>query len=530
MRGADLLIQSIVKSGTDTIFTVSGNQIMPIFDASIDSNLNIIHCRHEASAVFMADGYFQTSGKVGIALVTAAPGFTNALGPLYSIKAAQSAIVLLSGDSPLSQEGLMPFQELDQTSVSDGLVKKSWKIKNAHSLGNDIAKAISFAKSGRPGPVHIALPFDLLNEKISNVKLPELKNFKPKLKFLNMKEKNELSQLFKSSKKPLVITGPSLSYSRQSILYKKIKNNFPIPIIPMLSPRGVNDPSLGKIKVLLEESDFLLLLDKDIDFTLGFGNSLFSQKVVMITPLEKTALQSKKILNNRLINTFIIDPLSVLTSLSKISFNLNIDPWVSKVNNLLSERKKINGSLSGKITPLELCETVIQETKDLKDLLYVIDGGEFGQWAQSITPKDKMFLNGLSGAIGGATSQAIGSAIANPGEIVIAFMGDGTAGFHPAEWETARRFNLPIIYIIGNDRRWGAEVEIQIREYGDNRAKHCFLDNTTRYDKIAKGFGCDGFFINNIDELKRILKKVIVKKNTVVLDIEIEGHPAPFLN
>ena len=138
----------------------------------------------------------------------------------------------------------------------------------------------------------------------------------------------------------------------------------------MLSPRGVNDPSLGKIKVLLEESDFLLLLDKDIDFTLGFGNSLFSQKVVMITPLEKTALQSKKNLNNRLINTFIIDPLSALTTLSKTSFNLNIDPWVSKVNNLLSERKKINGSLSGKITPLELCETVIQETKNLKDLLY----------------------------------------------------------------------------------------------------------------------------------------------------------------
>ena len=80
-------------------------------------------------------------------------------------------------------------------------------------------------------------------------------------------------------------------------------------------------------------------------------------------------------------------------------------------------------------------------------------------------------------------------------------MGDGTAGFHPAEWETARRFNLPIIYVIGNDQRWGAEVEIQVKEYGHKRAKFCYLDNVTRYDKIAKAMGCKGFYVRNLNEL-----------------------------
>ena len=122
MRGADLLAKSILKSGTDKIFTVSGNQIMPFFDAAIDVKLELIHCRHEASAVFMADGFFQTSGKVGIALVTAAPGFTNALGPLYSINQSQSAIVLLSGDTPFYQESLMSFQKLDQILSDNGSV------------------------------------------------------------------------------------------------------------------------------------------------------------------------------------------------------------------------------------------------------------------------------------------------------------------------------------------------------------------------------------------------------------------------
>ena len=92
MRGAELLIKSIVAAGIDKIFTLSGNQIMPIFDAAIDSKIDLIHCRHEAAAVFMADGYAQTSGKVGIALVTAAPGFSNALGPLYALRASQSPV------------------------------------------------------------------------------------------------------------------------------------------------------------------------------------------------------------------------------------------------------------------------------------------------------------------------------------------------------------------------------------------------------------------------------------------------------
>ena len=82
-------------------------------------------------------------------------------------------------------------------------------------------------------------------------------------------------------------------------------------------------------------------------------------------------------------------------------------------------------------------------------------------------------------------------------------MGDGTAGFQIAEWETARRYNLPIIFVIGNDRRWGAEVEIQIRDYGNDRAKFCYLDEITRYDIIAQGLGCEGFYIKSENELEK---------------------------
>ena len=153
MKTSHLIVNTLLKAGIDKIFSLSGNQIMPVYDAVIDKKIDIIHCRHEAAAVFMADGYAQTSGKIGISLVTAAPGFTNALGPLYAIKANQSPILLLSGDSPLSQDGLMAFQELNQYEIIRELVKKSKKINQLNEIENNIYEAIDLARSGRPGPV-----------------------------------------------------------------------------------------------------------------------------------------------------------------------------------------------------------------------------------------------------------------------------------------------------------------------------------------------------------------------------------------
>ena len=182
-----------------------------------------------------------------------------------------------------------------------------------------------------------------------------------------------------------------------------------------------------------------------------------------------------------------------------------------------------------KLSPPQLCQAVVKKV-NLDKTIFIIDGGEFGQWAQANVPINKMFPNGLSGAIGGSVSQAIGASFANPEKYILTFMGDGTAGFHPAEWETARRFNLPIIYVIGNDQRWGAEVEIQVKEYGHKRAKFCYLDNVTRYDKIAKAMGCKGFYVRNLNELNLSLEKALKSKKTTVIDVDIEGFGAPSFN
>ena len=202
--------------------------------------------------------------------------------------------------------------------------------------------------------------------------------------------------------------------------------------------------------------------------------------------------------------------------------------WINRIKFLSTQRPEKPKSIN-KITPYELCNSVVSEAENFSNVIYISDGGEFGQWAQSIIPKSKAITNGPSGAIGGSIPQAIGASFANPDAIVVCFLGDGTAGFQIADWETARRYKLPIIYIIGNDQRWGAEVEIQIKDYGEDRAKYCMLDNETNYASVACGLGCKGFKVSSIKELKKIIKAVFSSKETTIIDVNIEGLPGPTL-
>ena len=162
MRGADIVVQTLARAGVERIFSLSGNQIMPVYDACIDAGIEIVHTRHEAAAVFMADAAAQLTGQVGVALVTAAPGFANALGPLFTARGSESPVLLLSGAAPIAQDGRGAFQELAQAEMAAAATKLSFRATSSAGLAGDMARALRTALSGRPGPVHLALPFDLL--------------------------------------------------------------------------------------------------------------------------------------------------------------------------------------------------------------------------------------------------------------------------------------------------------------------------------------------------------------------------------
>src|SRR5215471_10514225 len=166
LRGADIVARSLERLGCRHAFTLSGNHIMSLFDAALETGLDLVHVRHEAAAVHMADAYGRLTGRPGIAMVTGGPGHANAVGALFTARSAESPMVLLSGHAATWELGRGGFQEKRQADMAAPVAKASWTATSAAGLGSDVAEAMRIATSGRPGPVHLSLPSDLLDERV----------------------------------------------------------------------------------------------------------------------------------------------------------------------------------------------------------------------------------------------------------------------------------------------------------------------------------------------------------------------------
>src|SRR3954468_16272484 len=176
LRGADLLARSVAAAGARHLFALSGNHVMPVFDAALDAGLRLIHVRHEAAAVHMADAWGRLTGQPAIALVTGGPGHANAVGALYTALASESPLVLISGHAPLAELGKGAFQEMDQAAIAAPVTKASWVAQSADSLADDLVRAWRTAKSGTPGPVHLSIPNDVLDA-TTDARVPGIAEF-----------------------------------------------------------------------------------------------------------------------------------------------------------------------------------------------------------------------------------------------------------------------------------------------------------------------------------------------------------------
>ncbi|HEX5612882.1 MAG TPA: thiamine pyrophosphate-binding protein [Burkholderiales bacterium] len=503
MRGADLVAKTLARAGVRQLFALSGNHVMSIFDAAIDAGVGILHVRQEAAAVHMADAWGRITEEPGIALVTGGPGHANAVPALYTALAAESPLVLLSGHAPLAELGRGAFQEMRQAEMAAPVAKASWTSRSAETLGEDLALAMRMARAGRCGPVHVSLPSDLLEEQVQ-AQIPEPQAFAADPPSADPKEIDALLDRLAAASRPLVIAGPLHARGSRQALASQFEQESGIPVIAMESPRGVNDPALGLLAEVLRRADLVVLAGKSPDFMLKFG-AAFSVECTLV-PAEG-----------------------------------DLRPWIARrrrwprsgwceeVRSALAWRPAAWATLSsgpGEAPhPVEVSRAV-QRLLDGPDAVLVADGGEFGQWAQATLRASHRIINGPAGSIGAALPLAAAAKLALPGSNVVAMLGDGTFGFHAAEIDTAVRYGLGYVALVGNDARWNAEYQIQLRAYGAERARGCEL-LPTRYDLVAEGFGAHGEFVRRADELPAALGRALAAGRVACLNVEIEGAAAP---
>jgi acetolactate synthase-1/2/3 large subunit len=281
--GATRLVDALAAGGVRRIFALSGNQILSVFDATLERDLAIVHTRHEAAAVHMADAWGRLTGEPGVALVTAGPGHLNAISALYGARMAESPVLLLSGASPRSQRGRGAFQELDQVAVARPVAKAAWSLEDPARVGDDVARALALATSGRPGPVHLSLPGDVL-EAAAPAAAPASAG-PPAPVAIGERDAQAVVDLLAEAKRPLILTGPALGRGPGRVAVERLVEATGVPALAIESPRGVNDPWLRGATALLGEADLVLLLGKPLDYSLRFGQAFAREcRLVALDP------------------------------------------------------------------------------------------------------------------------------------------------------------------------------------------------------------------------------------------------------
>ena len=537
LRGADIVARSLKRLGCRRVFTLSGNHIMSIFDAALEADLDLVHVRHEAAAVHMADAHGRLTGEAGIAMVTGGPGHANAVGALYTALGAESPMVLISGHAATWELGRGGFQEIRQADMAAPVAKASWTAKDPAMLGRDLGEAIRIATSGRPGPVHLSLPSDLLEAQVDETAIvwPERTAAAPP--GLADAQADTILTAIARAARPIAIAGPHWSNLAGRALLAKLEAAVGAPAVIMESPRGIADATLGAFPDLIRRADLIVLLGKALDFTTKWlSGPAFDPEVKLIAIDPEPALveRAAREKGGHLAAGHVADAKGAAEMLIGRSGKRppRNDGWLAQARAALDGRPAewttIVSRTPGRLHPAEVFRALRPLVARDPDAVLVCDGGEFAQWGQSMLPLNRRLINGVAGSIGSSLSFALAARLVEPKAPVFAVLGDGTIGFHIAEFETAVRRGLPFVAILGNDARWNAESQIQLRDYGENRMHGCEL-LPARYDLVVAALGGHGELVTQAADLPGAIERALASGKPSCVNVMIESIAAPVI-
>jgi acetolactate synthase-1/2/3 large subunit len=537
LRGADIVARSLHRVGCRRVFTLSGNHIMSIFDAALDAGIDLVHVRHEAAAVHMADAHGRLTGEAGVALVTGGPGHANAVGALYTALAAESPMVLLSGHAATWEIGRGGFQELRQSDMAKPVTKASWTVGTIESLGRDIGEAFRIARSGRHGPVHLSLPTDVLEARLDESAVMWLTLGAPACDTLSDADCAQILSLLAAAEHPIILAGPQMSSAGGRDLLADVEAVTGAPAIILESPRGLADATLGALPDIVKRVDLVVLLGKALDFSLKWATAPSFDprvKIISIDPERELTARAKREKGDASVFACVADPAAAAQKLTAGAKRapLRNTAWLIEARRALDARpaswRDVVSKTAGRLHPAEVFRILRPFVERDPDAILVCDGGEYAQWGQSMLPVRRRLVNGVAGSIGSSLSFALAARLIESKAPVFAVLGDGTIGFHISEFETAVRRGLPFVAVVGNDARWNAESEIQRREYGANRMHGCEL-LPVRYDEVVKALGGHGEYVERAADLPAAIERALASRKPACVNVMIESTAAPAL-
>lgn len=516
--GGQLVVKALQKEGVTHLFTLSGGHLLPIYNACLDAGIKLIDTRHEQAAGHMAEGWSLVTRTMGVCAVTAGPGLTDVITAVANAYQSNTPMIVLGGRSAFKENDIGTLQDIDQMALMKSITKWSRICHQTHRIPEYVSMAFRHAWGGRPGPIYLELPMDILYAKINEDKVIYPTNYRITSRPTGDPETIEKAlKIIAQSERPLILAGSGCLWSGAEKSLKAFAEKAGIPVITRCSGRGVLPDShplaiSGSVRDMipaLMQADTVIALGTRFNFMLMYGRLFQSQVKIIQVDIESTEIGF-----NRAIDVGIFgDVKQVLDSLiAKIPSNPKRQ-WAADakkmVNDFMESMRATYNLNSVPMHPRHVAEVV----RDIVggEGVYICDGGDSMLWGSEVFPAERpasAIATGPLGCLGVGLPFALAAKIAEPKRTVVLFSGDGTFGLNGMEFDTAVRHCIPILCIICNDQAWGMIKCGQEMYFGADRTCACDL-GPVRYDLMVQGLGGHGEFVERLEDIRPAIERAL---------------------
>jgi len=544
LTGAEIVIESLIAEGVDTIFGYPGGAILPTYDALLDSKINHVLVRHEQGATHMAEGYARVSGRPGVVLVTSGPGATNTVTGLADAYMDSIPLVVITGQVPTTMIGNDAFQEADVVGITRPCTKHNYLVKDVKDIARIIKEAFFIAANGRPGPVLIDLPKDVQQAQ-HTFHYPdhvEIRGYKPTIKG-NPRQIERAVDAIEQSEKPLFYVGGGVQWSGAAPELTQLVRGLGVPICETLMGLGsfpASDPlCLGMLGMHGSYATNTAVCNTDCLVAVGARfDDRVTGRIADFAPKAKTIIHID------------IDP-------SSISKNVKVDiPIVGDIKPVLTDMLEIVRSREslGKRRPVwskwhqEILQwqkekplyerrngshisavSVIEELHSLTkgDCIVATDVGQHQMWVAQLFPFERprsLLTSGGLGTMGYGLPAGIGAKFAAPDRRVVVVSGDGSIQMNIQELATAVQYNVDIKVVIMNNHFLGMVRQWQEKFYQERYSYSAM--SVPDFVMLAKAYGANGFRIEKPSELAATMKQAFETPGPVLIDVVIPKEEA----
>ncbi len=545
MTGADLLIRELKRRGVSFIATLCGHGLNPILYAAKRTGIRIVDTRNEQTASYIADAYARLTRRVGVCAVSSGVAHVNAFSGLLNAWFDGAPVLLITGSSETRYLGRGAFQDFDQVRLAQPLCRYAELVNSAERIPYFVHAAFTAATTGRPSPVHLTVPLDVLNTQVDETAEPSFSSIgKVHLPEVAADAAlvSDAVRLLSDAQAPLIVAGTGAFYADAATELLDFAQQAQIPVVTPIWDRGVVDkPSplfLGLIGAyagempLLKDVDVLLLVGVQVDYRLRYLDSPPLRKDLQIIRVDA---DPRRLCQGRQPDVGLLgNPKTVLPQLTDQWRRQNAQghkAWLLEAKRRHRQfyarwAKPVdsNGSINGSHIVHALRSVLTDET------VLLIDGGNIGQWAHFVLGSDRYpshwLTCGASAVVGWGIGGGMAARLAFPDRPIVLLIGDGAIGFNIMDLEAAVRQALPFVIVLADDGGWGSVITGQKASQGETVASEL---GRVDYATLAQAMGAIGLRVDDPNFLPDAIKKGIASEQVTLLHVPIAVGGPPEL-